>query len=46
MGEELLNGLALMHIHKDTDSPVEDVIRKFSASGNRRFECLFKSELT
>ena len=43
MCEERLKGLALMHIHKGIDPPVEDVIRKFSASGNQRLECLFKS---
>ena len=37
MVDERLNGLALMHIHRDIDPNVQDVIKKFS-SGNRRLE--------
>ena len=40
MGEERLNGLALMHIHHDTIPDVNKVIDKFSMSGNRRLELM------
>ena len=38
MGEERLNGLALMHVHHDIIPNVDDVINKFADSGKRRLE--------
>ena len=38
MGEERLNGLALIHVHHDIIPNVDDVINKFADSGKRRLE--------
>jgi len=38
IGEERLNGLALMYIHKDIPVDVEHVITRYAKKGNRRKE--------
>ena len=37
---ERLNGLALMHIHRDIEPDVEEIINKFAQLGPRRLELL------
>ena len=38
MGEERLNGLAMMYIHKDIDPSEDEVLNQFCASGKRRMD--------
>ena len=40
MTGERLNGLALLHIHKEIEVGVEEVITKFAELGSRRLELL------
>ena len=37
---ERLNGLSLMHIHRDIEPDVEEIINKFAQLGPRRLELL------
>ena len=39
-GTDRLNGLALLHIHKDINPDPEEIIQKFSESGPHRLELI------
>lgn len=40
MAEDRLNGLCLLHIHKDVPVDIDKVLERFAKKGNRRLELL------
>ena len=42
MTNNRLNGLALMHIHRDITPSIDDVLDRYGNSGNRRLKFVFK----
>jgi len=42
MGTERLNGLALLHIHREEPVDVDQVVKEFDATGHRRIATIFK----
>ena len=46
MSETRLSGLALLHIHHNTSINVEEIIRDFDATGNRRIALLHTADTT
>lgn len=46
MSEERLTGLALMHIHKDIDVDIEEIIDSFAQEHPRRMklDCILKDQ--
>ena len=43
MTTERMSGLALMHVHKDTELDAERIIHQFSRQKNRRLALLFSA---
>ena len=41
MGIERLNGLALLHIHREEPVDVDQVVKEFDATGHRRIATIF-----
>ena len=41
MVEDRLNGLSLMHIHRDHQIDLDRIIQQFAANGNRRIRLIF-----
>jgi hypothetical protein len=41
MVEDWLNGLALMHIHRNYQIDLDRIIQQFAADGNRRIQLIF-----
>ena len=46
MVEDRLNGLSLMHIHRDNQIDLDRVIQQFAADGNRRIRLIFPYWIT